>query len=120
MMDLKQIAVASQKAARKAAREHKQPYIWEAEDVGHVPPFPFPNIGDYRPKEWELTGSYFVDSSGFGAPGEGALTAYQFKLRLKPGFGYAVIEAGEFQVYVGEFKQVKKEVVSRFRLKLNA
>ena len=107
MMDLKQIAEASRKASRKAAREHKRPYIFEEDDRKHFPPFPFPNFGNYRPKGWELVESYFVDSSGFGAPGEAALTAYQFKLRLKPGLGYAIIEAGEFQVYVGEFKQVK-------------
>jgi hypothetical protein len=34
------------------------------------------------------------------------LTQGQFIKELKPGMGYAVIEAGEFQVYVGEFKKL--------------
>lgn len=107
MMSLQQIANESRRAARRAAREHRTPYIWETEDIGHAFPLPFPSIGTYRPKGWELIETYFVDSSGYGAPGEAALTANQFIEKLKPGLGYAIIEVGEFQVVVGEFKQVK-------------
>jgi hypothetical protein len=39
-------------------------------------------------------------------PGEPALTQGQFIDRMKPGMGYAVIEEGQFQVYVGEFKKL--------------
>ena len=106
MMSLAQIAEESRKQARKAARLHKQPYIFEEEDRAHLPPFPFPNIGDYRPKGWELVRELFVDSSGFGSESEPALTVERFIRELKPGMGYAIIEAGEFQVYVGEFKKL--------------
>jgi len=85
----------------------RTPYLFKKEDRDHFPPFPFPNIGDFRPKGWELTESYFVDSSGFGSDNEPALTVRQFLKKLQDGFGYAIIEEGQFQVYVGEFKKVK-------------
>ena len=47
-----------------------------------------------------------MDSSGFGASDEPALSFGQFKKILKVGFGYAIIEEGQFQVYVGEFTKV--------------
>jgi hypothetical protein len=105
MMSLAQIAENSRKAAKKAAREHRKPYLFEEEDRVKFPPFPFPNIGDYRPGGWKLVETYFVDSSGWGSPGEAALTIDAFLQVLKPGFGYAIIEAGEFQVYIGEFRR---------------
>ena len=105
MMSLNQIADLSRKQARLAAKLHKKPYtLWE-EDLKHMPPFPFPNIGSYRPKGWELVEEYFVDKTGFGADDEPALTIQGFLKVLKPGMGYAIIEEGEFQCYVGEFKK---------------
>jgi hypothetical protein len=64
-----------------------------------------PSLGDYRPRGWKLVKTLFVDSSGFGAPDEPALTIDQFYSKVKAGFGYAVIEAGQFQVYVGVFER---------------
>ncbi len=102
-MSLQQISEESRKQARKAARLHKRPYVFEEEDRGTFPPFPFPNLGDYRPKGYEMVATYFVDSFGFGSPGEPALTIDRFVSLLKPGRGYAIVEVGEFQVVIGEF-----------------
>jgi hypothetical protein len=59
------------------------------------------------PWGWELTGEeYFVDSSGFGSPGEPALTFDQFATKCTEGMGYAITEAGQFQVYIAEYRRV--------------
>ena len=104
MMSLAQIASESRKQAAKAARLHQKPYMFEEEDRKHFPPFPFPNIGDYRPKGWKLESSLFVDKTGMGGDNEPALTVEKFIQVLKPGMGYAIIEEGQFQVVIGEFK----------------
>jgi len=64
-----------------------------------------PNFGDYRATRygWKMTKVYFVDSSGFGAEDEPALTFPQFVRQAKVGKGYAIIETGQFQVRIGEF-----------------
>lgn len=54
---------------------------------------------------WNLVDELFVDSSGFGQPGEAALTIEQFYGRIKAGYGYGVVDAGQFQVYVGVFEK---------------
>ena len=107
------------RAARKAARNKRVPLVLEAEDVAilrawkgdgrpmHGTPsreLAIPFLGDYVPKGWTRTEeTYFVDSSGFGAPGELALTFARFLDKVIPGRGYAVVEAGQFQVYVAEY-----------------
>lgn len=103
MYDLATLRAMNRAAASRAAREHKRPYIVEKEDLGSMPPFPFPNLGDYRPKGWKLIEEHFVDNSGFGSPGEPALTVNEFISKLVVGHGYAIIGEGQFQVYVGEF-----------------
>ena len=113
MMDLATIQAESASAARKAAREGKYPWILWPEDVaafqaGRNSGFHFPFIGDWRPRGWKLVETYFVDASGFGSEGEPALTIRQFAGKVKAGMGYAVIEAGQFQVYVGEFRPPKR------------
>ena len=113
-MDLQSIEAESRAAAKKAAQDHKTPYIvWPKEladwkldfAAGKIPSFPFPFLGSYVPKGWKLTETYFVDSSGFGETGEAALTLHQFLGKIKTTRGYAVTEAGQFQVYIGEFEK---------------
>ena len=70
-----------------------------------------PNFGDYRPTGWELVGELFVDSSGFGGSDEPALTVKQFKSLVEKGFGYAIIETGQFQIWIGKFNTCKIEIV---------
>jgi hypothetical protein len=109
MMDLQTIRKLSREQAARASRKHARPYLFEEEDRGHFPPFPFPNIGDYRPKGWELLNRYFVDKLGFDDDGR-AMTHRQLIHALVAGLGYAIIEEGEFQLVVGEFKQIERRV----------
>ena len=107
-MSLQQIESESRKAAAKAAKAKKTPFVVEAEDLtawraGRFTSLPFPFIGTYEPKGWTKIGESFVDASGFGSEGEPALTINQFINRLTAGHGYAIIEAGQFQVYIGEY-----------------
>ena len=110
MMSLSQIHEESRRAARVAARNHKRPVIIEQEDLddyraGNRRALSIPFLGDYTPKGFKKTENlYFVDSSGCGGPGEPALTMDQFISKIVPGCAYAVVEAGQFQVYVQEFE----------------
>ncbi len=58
-------------------------------------------------KKFMETDRFFVDSSGWGQEGEPALTLSQFLKKIKAGKYYAIIEAGQFQVYVGEYIERK-------------
>ncbi|MCI0410497.1 MAG: hypothetical protein L0191_18375 [Acidobacteria bacterium] len=107
MMDPELIRDLARKAAAHAARAGKVPFVIEAEDLtalkGGRRGFPFPFLGAHVPEGWIKVREYFVDGSGFGAPGEPALTVTQFVERLIVGRGYAITRAGQFQVYVGEY-----------------
>ena len=89
------------KAARDSQRNHEVPGIWHGTENG----FKIPFLGDRIPRGWKRTNRapLFVDSSGFGDTSEPALTQDQFFKELTIGMGYAVIEAGQFQVYVAEY-----------------
>ena len=50
-------------------------------------------------------GAFFVDKSGFGQRGEPALTLQEFATLIRPGFGYGVVEDGQFQCHVGVFER---------------
>jgi hypothetical protein len=136
MMSGSQIAAMSAAAARHSAREGILPLLVEAEDLiadvtlkRHLRGIPF--IGDrrpcvfklvnastllgsdrgcvpYRPDEPKEHYAYIeVDSSGFGAPGEIAMTGDEFFAAVRkigPGYAYATVEQGQFQVVVGVFK----------------
>jgi hypothetical protein len=65
-------------------------------------------IGDNIPIGYELTETFFVDASGFGSEGEPALTFQQFLSKVKAGFYYGIKQAGQFQVYINEFKKIAK------------
>ena len=58
-------------------------------------------------EDWQQVDELFVDSSGFGWEGEPALTIEQFYKQVKKGFGYAVVDSGQFQVFVGVFEKQK-------------
>jgi hypothetical protein len=115
MMSLAAIQDESRRAARRAAKAALLPYVPIHEDeVKTYPPFPFPNLGDHRPKGWKLVEELFVDSSGFGEDDEPALSISQLKDKLiklqgsDKTYGYGITETGQFQLYLGVFERVRK------------
>jgi len=56
--------------------------------------------------ENEGYGAYLVDSSGFGHRYEYALTVTEFVERLQPGYGYAIVDQGEYQNVIGVFQLI--------------
>lgn len=105
MMDIGYIRQINRKKARESRRLGIEPRQYAGE--GDTPIGGIPHIGDRRPRGYQLVNTYFVDSSGVGSPGEPALTIKEFIAKLVPGRYYAIIEVGQFQLFVGEF--VKKE-----------
>lgn len=111
MIDLATLKAMSSERAQAAAKQRLIPFVpFDAAEIEGWDSFPFPNIGDHRPEGWELVDTLFCDSSGFGATNEPALTATQLKDKLlenvSHGYGYAVIQEGQFQLYVGVFKRL--------------
>lgn len=104
MFSLETIKQMNEERAEEARERRLEPYLYNGnpEYLKRIP-----NIGNHRPKGWKLVETYFVDSSGFGTEGELALTFNQFANRAKIGYGYAIIEAGQFQVYIGEFVKIE-------------
>jgi len=105
MMSLEIIDQMSRKAGQKAARLKRQPLVAFTDKDSNV--VKCPNFGSYRPKGWRLVKTLFVDSSGFGSGDEPALTKQQFIETVRAGFGYAIIEQGQFQLYIGVFEKLK-------------
>jgi hypothetical protein len=116
MMSISEIRDYHREAAGKASQEKMVPLMIWPEDVGNIDTLgSIPVLGDHVPEGWEELLSledgrpvrHFVDSSGFGDEEEPAETIQHFADNLKPGTAYALVEVGQFQVYVGEFKKVK-------------
>lgn len=101
MMDLETMRAVNARAQR-AARGNV-PATWKGERIG----FKIPFLGERVPRGWRRTDreALFVDSSGMGAPGEPALTQEEMFAALTIGKAYAVIESGQFQLYVGEYER---------------
>lgn len=112
MMSPATIRDLAAKAARKAAKEKRTPFVpFDEREIKSWPPFPFPNLGDHRPPGWELVDHFMVDATGLGSEGEPALTVAGLKKRLlaelaaPETFGYGIIEEGQFQIVMGKFKR---------------
>lgn len=112
MMSLEAINALNEEAAALAAAEGLVPFVPFSDDVDSWPPFPFPDLGCLEPEGWIKTEtSWFVDGSGFGREDEPALTVEQFKDELREyisahsGHGFAITEAGQFQVYISAFEK---------------
>ena len=137
MMSYDDIREFQAEAAARAARQKKQPFIMEASDVGNIESLRhIPNLGTYLPKGWrrvdpQETGrvqrnryasgtigetsdtdrevsKWWVDSSGFGAADEPALTIQEMADNLVTGYGYAIVEEGQFQVGIGVFERIEQ------------
>lgn len=128
MMDLQTIRLLAEEAGEAAAELGRNPAVIDAEDLeaarqGDLSRFQIPNLGTYLPPNFERVslesedgergvymgdndgfGAYFVSSGFGGGPGEPALSLKELLERIVPGYGYAVVEEGEFQVKVGKFK----------------
>ena len=114
MLDYRTIEEMTRKSARRAKAAKNLPHIvgltelkaWKAAvGAGKLPSLPFPFIGTWRPRGFRLMQVLFVDSSGWGRSDEPSLTVPCFvNDYLKLGAAYAIVEAGEFQVYIGEFE----------------
>lgn len=84
-----------------AAMKKRAMRLWHE---GKHPGFTVPFIGDYVPEGYTPTDIVLsVDTSGFGDRSEPALTTEQFLERVRPGYAYAIVEAGPFQANVQEY-----------------
>lgn len=119
MMSLSEI-IRLNKEASKKVKKTVVPYCFPTErHIVNQDTFAFPYLGDKVPKGWELLEDpkpLFADSTGVGLLSEPALTHSQLEQRLleiyrdHPEYGYAIIESGPFQVYIGVFKRHYKGV----------
>ncbi len=107
MMSLEQIKSISSEAASKAKKKRTKPFVIRNKkdlDLLKTRKKVIPFLGDYVPEGFYIKEEWFVDSSGFGQPGESAKTITHFFNDLGDldyPFALAITEAGEFQVYVG-------------------
>lgn len=114
MWSLETLDYLNRQAARKARRGQREPFVPSLEEIDNFPPFPFPHLGPYVPAGWERVedATWFADSSGWGRPGEPALTAGELRQHLRmyaeenPDHGFAIVEAGQFQLYVCAYRPV--------------
>jgi hypothetical protein len=113
MMSIEYIEQLSRESGEVAERNDVVPTYLRPEELeewradfaeGIYPSFPFPDIGDYEPSHYELEETLFVDHSGFGVSGEPALTIGEFLEELEAGFYYAIVQTGQFQLYIGKFR----------------
>jgi hypothetical protein len=115
MWSLEVINYLNNEQAKKARRQHKEPYVSTLNEIENFPPFPFPNLGPFVPPGWEQVEDavWFADSSGWGRDDEPALSVRQLKDELRryieenPGHGFGIIEAGQFQLYLAAFRRVE-------------
>lgn len=101
MRAIEEIMAEADEHYRKAKKNKSKPYV--AKCNGDEGVFKMPFLGCYKPKGWDVSNKYFVDSSGFGADNEPALTVKRFLSKVIAGRGYSLAQAGQFQVYVNEF-----------------
>lgn len=115
MWSLETLDYLNRQAAQKARRRRREPYVLALEEIDGFPPFPFPHLGSHVPAGWERVegATWFADSSGWGRPGEPALAVNELKDQLRnyvsenPTHGFALVECGQFQCYVGAFRPVE-------------
>lgn len=117
MMSIEDIRAFSDEAAKAAAKARKTPYVpfdeAEIESGDFLEEQRIPFIGGYEPKGWKLVEELFTDITGCGAESEPALTLRALKAkmieyqRMEGDYGYAAIEVGPFQAYIGVFKKTR-------------
>ena len=139
MMSLMEIEYQARQAARRSQKLGLEPFVitQEHKDAGDIDAVgkKIPNLGDRVPKGWRRVdptiwydgrvrgvyeAGFFVDSSGFGGEHEPALTPRQFLEMAKPGYGYGIVEAGQFQVHIGVFETTGGKRVHPERVRIAA
>lgn len=118
MRGLSQIHQINRDRAIRTAKEKSQPFIVEQQDIEdwrRVTSFPFPNVGDYRHKDFELDNTIVVtivvvnvdwaDPSPKGPFGNETIQPEELPDRLEVGKGYAVIKVTDQEVHVGVFSK---------------
>ena len=118
MMSLEALQALNWEIAHKAEQEQREPYVFDGWDYlafANGQTFPLgaiPNIGYFRPDGWDLVETLFCDKTGLGIPSEPALTVDEILETLlqhrECNFGYAIVEEGEFQLYLGCFIRREK------------
>lgn len=63
---------------------------------------------------------YFVDNTGMGSRGEPALTQDEFLKKVEPGYVYAIVEEGPFQIKVGKFRPSHRVVAPELQARIDA
>lgn len=126
MMDLQTLIAVNSEIAEDAQERGVEPIVFDTDQIENGDIRDIPNIGPFLPDGWNRVnirerfahnravydgdndgfGAYFVDKSGFSGDEEPAMSQDQLKLRLQPGYGYAIVQEGQFQVKVGVFEQV--------------
>ena len=111
MMSGEAIRALNRKMTQKANRLHLCP--GEAPEDGVLGHCPW--LGDHLEPGWAKVGEpMFVDKSGLGRPDEPAMTQDAFLKRVRKGYGYGIVEEGQFQVYVQEYERVGERVRGEF------
>lgn len=114
MWSLETLNYLNQKAAKKSRSGQREPYVPSLHSFDSFPPFPLPHLGSYVPAGWERVeeATWFADSSGWGRSGEPALAVSELKNELRlysaenPTHGFALVECGQFQCYVGAYRPI--------------
>ena len=109
MMSIEYIQAIADEATTEAKTAGTEPLVLDANSDEEMVRS-IPNLGNYVAPGWELVDDLFVDSSGFGAPGEPALTFSQFldkvrQLSSEEETGFGIRQAGQFQVYIGVYRR---------------
>lgn len=113
MMSLSMIREVQREAALRAAEDGERPFVYWPGDEPNPGDLPF--LGDYVPRGWRLVRTYFVDGTGRGHEDEPAMTIEAWRREVEVVVaeyagtgrtpGWAVYEAGQFQVYVGLYER---------------
>ena len=119
MWDLDTIIRMNEKASQEAAEARSKPlrlpvgFAWPPTEA--KPPMSVPFLGDQKEAEFDeqfvRLDTLFVDTSGFGAEDEPALTLHQLGAKLRElseehGPLYlGILESGPFQAYLGVWKE---------------
>jgi len=109
MYSVEQIQQMNRESAQAATDAGVLPFnVWPQTFEADVRSIP--NVGTEDVEGFEPVETFFVDSSGFGSPGEPALTFEEF---VKQGLAlieksdvslyWAITSAGQFQVYITAF-----------------